>query len=246
MYISGKVVLITGGSRGIGASTARLLADAGAAVAVVGRHSDSLQTVVGGIEAAGGKALGVVADVADHAATRHMVEATIKHFGRLDYAVNSAGIGGAGGFLDLDVAEYDRIMDVNARGVFLSMQAELTAMLATGGGAIVNVASVGGLVGIPNIAHYVASKHAVIGMTRAAALEFADRGVRINAVAPGVTATELVMNAHEAVKKMLTAGSAMGRMAEPAEIAKAIAYLLVDATFATGTVLSADGGQTAS
>lgn len=244
--LRGKVAVITGASSGIGEATARALARLGARVVLAARRSDQLERVARGIGATGGEALPLVTDTTRRDDLDRMVRTAMDRYGRLDYAVNNAGAGGHGPFLDSTVDDFDRIMGTNVRGVFLAMQAEIPAILGSGGGAIVNTASVGGLVGIPGISSYVASKHAVIGLTKSVALEYATKNIRINAVAPGTTETELLSRLPAEQKTELANGTAMKRLADPMEIARGIVYLLVDATFSTGTVLVADGGLSAS
>lgn len=174
-----------------------------------------------------------------------MVERAIAEYGHLDWAVNNAGATGRGAFLDLALEDFDRAVEVNLRGVILAMRAEIPAMLANGGGAIVNTASVGGLVGVPGLSAYTASKHAVIGLTKSVGLEFATRNIRVNAIAPGGTNTEMLASGTQEQRDFLVSLSPMKRIADPAEIASGIVYLLADATSTTATVLSADGGQAA-
>ncbi len=244
--LAGTVALITGAGSGIGEAAARELARLGASVVVVARKREELERVVRSIEAGGGKAEMCPLDVTDDGAGRRMVEVAVERFGRLDYAVNNAGTTGRGAFLDVKVEDFDRTMSTNVRAVFLAMQAEIPAILRSGGGAIVNTASVGGLVGVPKLASYVASKHAIVGLTKSVALEYATQALRVNAIAPGGTETAMISSGTQEQKETLASYSAMKRLADPLEIARGIVYLLADATFTTGTVLAADGGQSAS
>jgi NAD(P)-dependent dehydrogenase (short-subunit alcohol dehydrogenase family) len=244
--LHGKVAVITGASNGIGESTARELARLGASVVLTARRIDLLEKIAREIEATGGKAFPLVADTTKPEDLRQMVQIAVDNYGRLDYAVNNAGIGSRGEFLDIKEEDFSRVMETNVRGVFLAMQAEIPALLQSGGGAIVNVASVGGIVGIPGISAYVASKHAVVGLTKSVAIEYATRNIRINALAPGATETEIYAHSPRELKDRLASYSAMKRWAAPQEMACAITYLLADATFSTGIVLAADGGQSAS
>ena len=241
--LEGKVAVITGASSGIGEATARELARLGASVVLAARRLDRLQAVVKDIEAAGGTAYPVVTDTTKSDDLARMVEVAIRQYNRLDYAVNNAGASGRGAFMDVKVEDFDRVMETNLRGVFLAMQAEIPALLATGGGAIVNTASVGGLVGVPGLSSYVASKWALIGLTKSVALEYATQNIRINAIAPGATATEMSASWTPAQREFMSGLAPMKRICEPVEIARGIVYLLADATFTTGIALPADGGQ---
>ena len=243
--LEGKVALVTGASSGIGAATARALAAQGAAVVLAARRADKLKELATEITAAGGLAVDQPADTTDPADVTGMVDRAVTEFGHLDWAVNNAGASGRGPLLDISMELFDHVLDVNLRGVMLALRAEIPAMLRNGGGAIVNVASVGGLVGVPGLSAYTASKHAVIGLTRSAGLELAARNVRVNAVAPGGTATEMFSSGTQEQRDFLAGLSPMKRVSDPGEIAAAIIFLLADATFSTGTVLSADGGQSA-
>jgi len=240
--LHGKVALITGASSGIGEATARELSRLGASVVLVARRHDELERVADSLRAAGGDAELYAADVTSTVDNQQMVKTAMERFGRLDYAVNNAGTGVVGNFLDVKLEDFERTMDTNVRAVFLAMQAEIRAMLESGGGAIVNTASVGGIRGVPLLSAYVASKHAVVGLTKSVALEYASQGIRVNAIAPGATETAMLSSSTQEHKDTLAGQSAMKRIADPIEIARAIVYLLVDATFTTGTVLSADGG----
>ena len=247
---AGKVARITGASQGIGAATARLFAQAGAAVALPSRTEEELAHNVAEIKANGGEALAVVTDVADAASVETLVKRTVEAYGRLDIAVNNAGMGG-GNMPLVEVSEelFDRVIATNLKGVFLGMKYEIPAMLASGGGAIVNLSSTVGLVGFGGpgggIAPYIASKHGVVGLTKAAALEYARQRIRVNAIAPGTTLTQVNERwiADEQTRQRITSGIPLGRVADPSEIAEAILWLRSDAaSYVTGVTLPVDGG----
>lgn len=247
--LTDKVALITGASSGIGAAAARVFAREGASVLLVARRERQLADLVDELQADGYKARYAIADVARGDEVAAAVRAAVEHFGRLDVAFNNAGYGVEQTPLHLmDDQVYDRIMDTNVRGVWHCLRHEITAMLETGGGAIVNTSSVGGLVATPVAAPYVTSKHAVVGLTRAAAAEYAGQGIRVNAVAPGTTRSEMVtewFQNNPAVEPILHQLTPQSRTAEPEEIAEAAAWLCSDrASFATGVVMPVDGGFT--
>jgi NAD(P)-dependent dehydrogenase (short-subunit alcohol dehydrogenase family) len=246
---AGKVTLITGGNAGIGRATALAFAQQGATVVVSARREQESRDVIAEIHALGGKAIFVRTDVSKESDVKAMVEQTLATFGRLDSAFNNAGIEQAPTLLPDQTEEtYDRIMDVNVKGVWLSIKHEIPAMLRTGGGAIVNNASVGGLIGFPMMPVYVASKHAVIGLTQAVALEYATQHVRVNAVAPGAIDTRMFRDVAAApeVRRMLESAHPMGRIGQPEEIASAVLWLCSDgASFVTGQTVPIDGGYTA-
>lgn len=241
--IKDKVVAITGASSGIGEATARALARLGVGVVLAARRADRLEAIAKEIEAAGGHAVPLATDAAKAPDLKRMVAVAVERYGRLDFAVNNAGITGHGPFLDMAAEDFDRTMAINLRGVFLAMQAEIPAMLKSGGGAIVNVSSVAGVVGFPGMSVYAATKWGVIGLTKCVALEYATQGIRINAIAPGMTATEMMDGApKEAIEGLLNI-TPMRRIADAAELARDITYLLADATYTTGATWMADGGM---
>jgi NAD(P)-dependent dehydrogenase (short-subunit alcohol dehydrogenase family) len=230
--LEGKVALVTGAASGIGKATAELLARNGARVVAC--------DVKGGGDV-------VAADVTDGDAMRAVVAQAVDAHGRLDLAANCAGVGGGHGAThEYPEADFDRIVAINLRGTWLSMRAEIAAMLKNGGGAIVNVSSTLGLRGSPFAAPYSASKHAVLGLTRTAALEYAQQGIRVNAVCPGAIDTPMMDETFErfpGFRETLTAYVPMGRMGGPEEVAGAIAWLCSDAaSFVTGEALTVEGG----
>jgi NAD(P)-dependent dehydrogenase (short-subunit alcohol dehydrogenase family) len=246
---TGKVALITGGNAGIGRTTAIEFAKHGAQVVVSARREKEGLDVIAEIKALGGNAIFVKTDVSQAREVRAMVDQTLATFGRLDYAFNNAGIEQVLTPLPDQTEEtFDQIMDINVKGIWLSLKHEIPAMLKTGGGAIVNNSSIAGLIGYPTMPIYVASKHAVIGMTKAVALEYAKQFVRINAVAPGAIETRMFLHlaAVPEVMQMLEAAIPMGRIGQPAEIASAIVWLCSDsASYVTGQTFAIDGGYTA-
>ncbi|HEL4257157.1 TPA: glucose 1-dehydrogenase [Stenotrophomonas maltophilia] len=245
----GQVALVTGAASGMGLDTARAFAKAGAAVTLADVSEAALQQAVDEITAAGGKAIGVVCDVSDEAQVAAMVKRTVDAFGRLDAAFNNAGIQvPASEIADQSIEDYDRISAINQRGVWACMKHELAQMREQGSGAIVNCSSIGGLTGRALIAAYHGTKHGVIGLTRSAALEYATRGVRVNAVCPGTIDTPMVSSMLD--KGMLSMDDLlrdlpMKRLGRGEEIADAVLWLCSSgSTFVTGQALAVDGGFT--
>jgi NAD(P)-dependent dehydrogenase (short-subunit alcohol dehydrogenase family) len=245
--LGGKVAIITGASRGIGAATARLFAREGAIVVLASRNAEELNWLASDIAADGGTALAVVTNVANASAMEALVTQTMATYGRLDIAVNNAGVAlGNKPLTEVSEEQFDQTIAVNLKGVFLALKYEIPAMLTSGGGAIVNMSSTVGLVGSSaGIAPYIASKHGVVGLTKAAALEYASQHVRVNAIAPGTTATSV--NEHwlgnPAIRERITAAIPMGRIGEARDVAEAALWLCSDASsYVTGVVMPVDGG----
>jgi NAD(P)-dependent dehydrogenase (short-subunit alcohol dehydrogenase family) len=247
-----KVAVVTGATSGIGRATAIAFAREGAKVIVSGRREDDGNATVALIEELDGEAMFIKTDVTNEADVAALVETTLSTYGRLDVAFNNAGVGEttSAWIHEKTVEEFHRVMATNVLGVFLSLKHEILAMLKHGGGAIVNSSSVSGLIGFAGAANYVASKHAVIGLTKTAALEYAERGIRVNAVAPGGTETPLMDRITGGPgterHRQFTNFHPIGRMGRPEEIAEAVVWLCSDkASFATGQSLVVDGGWTA-
>ncbi len=243
----GRVALVAGASRGIGAATAEAFAAAGAAVVLGARDIAALESVAKRIEADGGQALAVRTDVADVESMRGLVETALATFGRLDAAFNNATDGPLPAPLaDIDAGEFDRGIATNIRGTFLGMKFQIPAMLRGGGGAIVNMASTAGLNGIANLAAYVAGKAGIIGLTKVAALDYADQGIRVNVVAPGPILTHHLAAAGPEAQRQAGLSVPMRRTGTVAEVASAVLWLCSEqSSFVTGTVLPIDGGQSA-
>ncbi len=246
----GQVALVTGAASGMGFATARAFAHAGAAVTLADISEDALQKAVEEIKSLGVNAIGVLCDVSDEAQVAAMVERTVATFGRLDAAFNNAGIQvPSSEVADQSAADYDRVNGVNLRGVWACMKHELQQMRKQGSGAIVNCSSIGGLVGRALLAAYHGSKHGVIGLTRSAALEYAARGIRVNAVCPGTIDTPMVSRMLEtgmlAIDDFLR-DLPMKRLGRGEEIADAVLWLCSPgSTFVTRQALAIDGGFTA-
>lgn len=250
--MEGRIALITGGASGIGLATARLLASAGARVAIADLNAAGAEAAAKALRDQGALAEGFGCDVANEASVRSLGEAVSSKLGTVDTLFNNAGIADFGGVVEADLSSFERIMSVNVTGTFLVSRAMLPGMLSAGRGAIVNVGSVAGLVGIPKMAAYCAAKGAVINLTRQMAAEYSGRGIRINCVCPGTVASTAMGhqllgsdNSAEAQARRL-AKYPIGRFGEPEEIARAVTFLLSDeARFMTGSIVAVDGGMTA-
>ncbi|MEM7305093.1 MAG: glucose 1-dehydrogenase [Planctomycetota bacterium] len=246
----GRVALVTGATSGIGLAAAKAFAERGAKVVLAGRRQDRGEEAAGALREAGHEALFVRTDVDNEAEVNALVGQAVESYGRLDFAFNNAGIEGDP-FVPLHeqtLDNYERVFNTNVRSVLTSMKAEIPAMLKSGGGAIVNNSSVAGLIGFGGMSVYTASKHAVSGLTRAAAAEYAQQGIRINAVAPGAVETEMYgrFAQDDEVQKQIASLHPIGRAGNVDEIATAVAWLAApENTFTTGIVLPVDGGFTA-
>jgi NAD(P)-dependent dehydrogenase (short-subunit alcohol dehydrogenase family) len=244
----GKVALVTGAGSGIGRASAIAFAQEGAKVIVADIVVEGGEETVQMIKEAGGEATFVKADVSQAAEVKALVDKTVETYGRLDYAHNNAGIEGAmASIVDCTEETWDSTININLKGVWLCMKYEIPQMLKQGGGAIVNTASVAGLVGSAGLPAYVASKHGVAGLTKTASLEYAKEGIRVNAVCPGAIRTPMIERILEESPEMgdtLNSMHPIGRMGEPAEVAKAVVWLCSDAaSFVTGLPMPVDGGM---
>lgn len=248
--LEGKVVMVTGASSGIGEAAARLFAAQGAVVTLMARREDRLRALAADIEGAGGQALVTAGDVTSPADVGRAVDSAVTAFGRLDAAFNNAGWGSIGTALhETDDDVFEQIMAVNVRGVWNCLKQQIPVMLRQGAGSIVNTCSTAGSFATGAIAPYVAAKHAVLGLTRAAAAEYGEQGVRVNALMVGSTRTELMEAAMERIPQLEQASVARAvqrRLADPKEVAQAAAWLCSDhASFVTGAGVPVDGGCSA-
>jgi len=248
LHLNGRAIIITGGASGIGRATALLAASRGASIVIADIDGDRAETVAVEIEDAGGRAAWRRTDVSEESDVRSMVMLAIERFGGLDGAVNCAALQGRQIPLPtMSLETWQRMIAINLTGTFLCMKHEISAMRDRGGGSIVNVASGAGLVGVPNLADYVASKHGVVGLTRSAAAECGTQGIRVNVVCPGAVDTPMMQSAMRESSQIQSAVASrpMARIADPVEIAEAAAWLLSDASsYATGAVFAIDGGNT--
>ena len=244
-----KIVLVTGGTSGIGKTTAIAFADAGARVVLTGRREKEGLEVVAEIKKTGGTAAYIRTDVAKEADVVKAVDFVLSTHGRLDVAFNNAGVEIVGPLDQVTEEQYRRTFDINVWGVLNAMKHEVAAMLKSGGGSIVNVSSIAGHIGLAQASIYGATKHAVEGLTKAIAVEFAKQGIRVNAAAPGAIDTEMVdrfAGKEGDVRNWLISQHPVGRLGTAEEIAAAVLYLTSDAAkFTTGTILAVDGGWTA-
>jgi 3-oxoacyl-[acyl-carrier protein] reductase len=241
--LAGRVAVITGGSRGIGAATAALLAEAGAAVVVSGRDADRLGRAVSELEANGATALAVVADVVSREDADRLVDTARQRFGRIDVLVNNAGVTRDGLLVRMKDEDWDRVMEVNLRGAFLMTRATSKVMMRQKSGRIINVASTAGAMGNAGQTNYSAAKAGLIGFTKAAARELAHWSILVNAVAPGLIETDMTAAVPEAARQALLAQVPLGRIGTPREVAEMIGFLAGDgATYITGQVFHVNGG----
>jgi NAD(P)-dependent dehydrogenase (short-subunit alcohol dehydrogenase family) len=250
--LDGKVVLITGGGSGIGRATALRVAREAAKVMIADYVSEGALKTVAMIKEAGGIADCIAADVSVPGQVEAMVSKTVATFGRIDCAFNNAGIAGPGGgarTANYPEEGFDQVIAINLKGVWLCMKCEIPQMLKVGGGAIVNTASAAGLIGLPGACAYVAAKHGVVGLTRTAALEYAQKNIRVNCVCPGFIRTPMLERGLDAGRlsvEQINAMEPVGRMGTPEEIAESVLWLMSDAaSFVTGHPLSIDGGYVA-
>ena len=249
--LNDKVILVTGGSTGIGRATARILGREGATVVIADVQDAAGRDTVAAIEQDGGTASYIHTDVGDSAQVSACVETIVDAHGRLDGAFNNAGIEGpTAKILDLSLEDWERVQRINLTGVFICMKREIEQMVTQdGGGSIVSTASAAGLVGIPGAASYNSAKHGVVGLTKTVALEYASRGVRVNAVCPGFIETpmlERVTDASVKIREQMIGAVPMRRVAQPEEIGEAVAWLMSErASYMTGVALPVDGGWVA-
>lgn len=247
---AGKVAFVTGAAAGIGRATALAFAQGGARVAVVDVNADGGMQTAHFIKEAGGEAHFFKCDVSKALEVRDVIEKTVGQFGRLDFAFNNAGIEGHQAVTpDCTEENWNRVIDINLKGVWLCMKYQIAQMLKQGGGSIVNCSSIAGLVGFMGIPAYVASKHGVLGLTKTAALEYAKANIRVNSICPGVIKTPMIdrfSHGEAQVQKQLIEGEPVGRMGQPEEIAAAVLWLSSDqSSFVTGHSLVVDGGWVA-
>ncbi|MGI0087725.1 MAG: SDR family oxidoreductase [Nitrosotalea sp.] len=242
-----KVAIITGGSSGIGRATAVALAEEGVKVVIAARRAKESEETLRLIKESGSEGIFVKTDVTNENDVKSLVDKTVNKYGRLDYAFNNAGTDEIPTqFTDQTSDAFDHIMNINVKGVWLSMKYEIPQMLKNGGGSIVNTSSVAGVIGLAQLPIYVASKHAVLGLTKSTALGYAKSGIRINAIAPGAIETDMLkrtVGTDPQLREMFTAMHPIGRIGTPEEIANAVVWLLSDkASFVTGHTLLVDGG----
>ncbi len=248
--LEGKVAIITGASSGIGEATSTLFSQEGCSVVMADISDTKGKSLAESIKKSGGRAIYVHADVSDPSQVENLVKAAVKEYGRLDIVFNNAGIEGPTTKTeDYPLEMFDKVININLKGVFYGTKYSVGELRKAGGGAIINTASIAGLVGFTNLCAYAASKGGIVQLTRSTALEYAKDGIRVNAIAPGVIETPMVMRASESDPEMMEGvkkAHPIGRMGKPEEIARAALYLASDdSSFVTGTVLTVDGGYVA-
>lgn len=247
--LDGRVVFVTGASSGIGRAAVRRFAAEGAVVVAAARRADRLDQVTGEVRASGGEAMAVHCDVTDEDSVRRAIDTTVDRFGRLDGAFNNAGVQGERRLLhELDTSSFDRLLATNLRGPFLCMKYEIPAMLASGGGSIVHTSSIGGLIGSAKNSDYVASKWGLTGLVKSAALGYARKNIRVNAIAPGPTRSEAfdAFVPDDTARARMADYYPMNYIADPDDMARAALFLLSDESrWTTGIVLPCEGGRSA-
>lgn len=244
MSLNGKSAIVTGGGQGIGLAIARSLAADGASIVVADVNEETAQKAADELIAGGAKAIAVAVDVRNAEQVEAMVAKTIEAFGQVDILVNNAGITRDGLVMRMSELDWDLVLDINLKGSFLCTRAVAKSMLKARSGCIVNIASVIGLMGNAGQANYAASKAGIIGLTKATAKEFAPRGVRVNAVAPGFIQTEMTAKLPEEAREALAKQIPLGTLGVPEDVAKAVAFLCSEgAAYTTGHVLNVDGGM---
>jgi A-factor type gamma-butyrolactone 1'-reductase (1S-forming) len=248
LRLEGKVAIITGASSGIGAATGRLFAREGASVVLAARRETELIHLAAEISASGGKALAVRTDVADGKSVEALIKRTLDTFGRLDVAFNNAGVeSGLKPLAEYSQEEFERVIAINLTGIFLCMKYEIPALLAAGGGAIVNNSSTVGLIAWPGLAPYTASKHGMLGLTKTAAVDYGAKAIRVNAIAPSTVRTEKIAEiiaANPKIEEGMRRAIPLGRIAELEEVAETVLWLCSDgASYINGVTLPVDGGQ---
>ncbi len=248
--LEGKVALVTGGASGIGRATALAFAREGAKLVIADMNEEGARQTVHIITENGGEASLILADVSSAAEVEMMIGKAVENYGRLDCAHNNAGVGTPTRVptAEYDEEQWDRVIRINLKGVWLCMKYEIQHMLEQGGGAIVNTASIAGLIGLPTSSAYVASKHGVVGLTKTAALEYAKAGIRVNCVCPGYIETPMTEHSRSDPERMahMLASEPIGRLGQPEEIAETVVWLCSDAaSFVTGHTMTVDGGYMA-